>query len=92
VRFDSTDEDQRAGFKRTERIRQHTPGSTVYQRCYGFREDAESWNNTLDRTLYGGRMIANTADKQLLFMLGRMLARNVLAFEAVQRLPQQPSA
>jgi hypothetical protein len=92
VRIDATEEDQRTGYKRAERVRQHAPGSPVYQNNYGFRAEAESWNNTIDRTLYGGRMIANTADKQLLFMLGHMLARNVLAFEAVQRQPQQPSA
>ncbi len=31
---------------------------STYDRCYGWREDAESRNNTLDRTRYGGRMIA----------------------------------
>jgi hypothetical protein len=92
LRIDITEEDERTGFKRAERIRQHAPGSPVYQNAYGYREDAESWNNTLDRTLYGGRMIACTAAKQLLFMIGFMLARNILAHRALQRLPQQPSA
>lgn len=29
-------------------------GASVYDRCYGWREDSESLNNTLDRTPYGG--------------------------------------
>ena len=38
---------------------------STYDRSYGWREDAESLNNTLDGTLYGGRMIAYTAVRQL---------------------------
>lgn len=37
-------------------------------------------------------MIAKTADRQLLVMIGHMLARNVLALRAARRQPQQPSA
>lgn len=92
VRIDITDEDRRTGFKRVERIRQHAPDSEIYEAKYGFREDSESWNNTIDRTLYGGRIIANTWRKQLLVMIGHMLARNILALRASRRQPKQPSA
>jgi hypothetical protein len=54
-------------------------GDSVYDRCYGWREDAESLNNTLDRTLYGGRMIAYIAARQLTVMLGFALDRNAIA-------------
>lgn len=83
IRLDSTEEDQHTGRNRAERVHQHAPDSQVYQDCYGWREEAESWNNSLDRTLYGERMIAHTAEKQLLSMLGFMLARNVLAAHAL---------
>ncbi len=75
IRLDTTDEDQRTGYNRAERIRQHAPGSKAYQSCYGWREDSESWNNTLDRTLYCGRIITHTWEGQLLLMFGFMLAR-----------------
>jgi hypothetical protein len=68
-----------------ERVRQHPPDSSVYQQMYGRREEAESTNNIIDRTLYGGRMIAHTANRQLLVMLGFMLARNTLARHALSR-------
>jgi hypothetical protein len=45
----------------------------------GWREHAESLNNTLDRTLYGGRMIADTALRQITVILGFALARNAIA-------------
>lgn len=51
----------------------------VYDRCYGWREDAESLNNTLDRTRYGGRMIAYTAVRQLTVMLNPHWSANAMA-------------
>lgn len=92
VRVDATEDDARTGYNRTERIRQHAPTSKTYQSCYGWREEAESWNNLIDRTLYGQRMIAHTWRKQLLVMVGFVLARNVLAAHALSREKLRPSA
>ncbi|OBJ81400.1 hypothetical protein A9W97_02460 [Mycobacterium gordonae] len=81
-RIDTTDDDRKRGYNRAEHLRQHVKtdsGDSVYDRCYGWREDAESLNNTLDRTLYGGRMIAYSAVRQLTVMLGFALGRNAIA-------------
>lgn len=81
-RIDTTDDDRKRGYNRAEHLRQHIKtedGDSVYDRCYGWREDSESLNNTLDRTLYGGRMIAYTAVRQLTVMLGFALGRNAIA-------------
>jgi hypothetical protein len=43
------------------------------------REDTESPDNTLDRTLYDGRMIAHAAVHQLTVMLGFALGRDAIA-------------
>lgn len=92
VRLDSTDEGRRAGRNVPERVRQHAPGGQVYKDCYGWRQDVESSNNTLGHTLYGNRCIlygnrciALTWERQLLSMVGFMLARNVLAAYALNR-------
>lgn len=62
-RTDTTAEDRACGHNRTEHLRQHvkTDGDSVYDRCYGWREDSESLNNTLDRTLYRGRTHAQAS-------------------------------
>lgn len=81
-RIDTTDDDRKRGYNRAEHLRQHVKtedGDSVYDRCYGWREDSESLNNTLDRTLYGGRMIAYSAVRQLTVMLGFALGRNAIA-------------
>lgn len=81
-RIDTTTDDQTRSHNRAEHLRQHVKtddGDSVYDRCYGWREDAESLNNTLDRTLYGGRMIAYSAARQLTVMLGFALDRNAIA-------------
>jgi len=81
-RIDTTDADRDRGYNRAEHLRQHVKtndGDSVYDRCYGWREDSESLNNTLDRTLYGGRMIAYAAVRQLTVMLGFALGRNAIA-------------
>jgi hypothetical protein len=81
-RLDTTETDVNRGYNRAEHLRQHVKtdiGDSVYDRCYGWREDAESLNKTLDRTLSGGRMIAYTAVRQLTVMLGFALGRNAIA-------------
>jgi hypothetical protein len=82
ARIDTTETDRSRGYNRAEHLRQHVKtddGDSVYDRCYGWREDSESLNNTLDRTLYGGRMIAYAAVRQLTVMLGFALGRNAIA-------------
>jgi hypothetical protein len=95
-RIDTTDEDRTRGYNRAEHLRQHVKtdgGDSVYDRCYGWREDAESLNNTLDRTLYGGRMIAYTAVRQRTVMLGFALGRNAIAaYLHRQRHPDERAA
>lgn len=84
-------EDRARGYNRTEHLRQHTKtdtGDSLYDRCYGWREDAESLNNTLDRTLYGGRMTAHTATRQHAVMIGFALGRNAIANYIHQRQAQ----
>ncbi|SKF59981.1 Uncharacterised protein [Mycobacteroides abscessus subsp. abscessus] len=81
-RLDNTDEDDKRGYNRAEHLRQHTKtdtGKSIYDRCYGWREDAESLNNTLDRTLYGGRMTAHGPTRQHAVMIGFALGRNAIA-------------
>ncbi|MDB2197602.1 hypothetical protein [Mycobacteroides abscessus] len=81
-RIDITDDDVKAGYNRTEHLRQHTKtdeGHSLFDRCYGWREDAESLNNTLDRTLYGGRMTAHAKARQHGVMIGFALGRNAIA-------------
>jgi hypothetical protein len=85
TRIDAGDDQVRKTRNVSERVRQHPPDSAVYQQMYGRREEAESTNNVVDRTLYGGRMTAYTADRQVLVMLGFQLARNVLARHALAR-------
>jgi len=80
--IDITDADRERGYNRVEHLRQHiktVDGDSVYDTWYGWREDAESLNNTLDRTLYGGRMIAFSSVRQLTLMLGFALGRNAIA-------------
>ncbi|MDO3299245.1 hypothetical protein P5V47_11145 [Mycobacteroides abscessus subsp. massiliense] len=81
-RIDTTDKDHERGYNRAEHLRQFTKtdaGDGVYDRCYGWREDAESLNNTLDRTLYGGRMTAHSPTRQHAVMIGFALGRNAIA-------------
>jgi hypothetical protein len=81
-RIDTTAEDRTRGDNRAEYLRQHVKtddGGSVYDRCYGWREDSESLNNTLDRTPYGGRMIAYAVVRHMTVMLGFALGRNAIA-------------
>jgi hypothetical protein len=95
-RIDTTAEDCARGHNRAEHLRQHVKtddGESVYDRCYGWREDSESLNNTLDRTLYGGRMIAYSAVRQLTVMLGFAIGRNAIAaYLHRRRQPEERAA
>ncbi|MEX3757230.1 hypothetical protein ABFW00_15540 [Mycobacteroides abscessus] len=87
-RLDITAEDRTKGYNRTEHLRQSTKtdeGNSLYDRCYGWREDSESLNNTLDRTLYGGRITAHSATRQHGVMIGFALGRNAIAHYLYQR-------
>lgn len=89
-RLDITDGDEKSRYNRTEHLRQHIKNGAdgVYRRCYGWREDAESVNDLLQQTLYKGRMIAYTAARQYLVMLGFALGRNSLARLLRRRRPE----
>ncbi|MFD4367096.1 hypothetical protein [Rhodococcus sp. NPDC058521] len=91
IRIDTTPDDRARNLNRAHHLRLHIKteaGTSLYDRCYGWREDAESANNTLDRTLYGGRMIAYTATRQLTVMIGFAAGRNAIARWLYRR--QQP--
>ncbi len=90
TRIDITPEDRKKGYNRAEHLRQHTKtdqGNSLFDRCYGWREDSESLNNTLD----GDRMTAHTATRQHSVMIGFALGRNAIAAFIHQR-NQQPAA
>lgn len=80
-RMDITDEDAKRHYNRTEHLRQYVKNGAdgVYRRCYGWREDAESINNLIQQTLHNRRMIAYSAARQYLVMLGFAIGRNSLA-------------
>ncbi|WP_440714205.1 hypothetical protein [Gordonia sp. FQ] len=71
------------GKHRIERVRQSAKveddPNAHFNQFYGRREDAESANNVIERTLYGGRAISLTAAGQFLVMLGHALGRNAYA-------------
>lgn len=93
IRVDTTPDDRTRDFKRSHHLRLHIKtdtGDSVYDRCYGWREDSESANNTLDRTLYGGRMIAYTATRQLSVMIGFAAGRNAIARWLHRQQPDLP--
>jgi len=95
VRIDNTEDDDKKGYKRAEHLRQFTKtedGTSLYDRCYGWREDSESLNNTLDRTLYGGRMTAHSATRQHGVMIGFALGRNAIAAYLHQKQQQRKTA
>jgi hypothetical protein len=92
IRIDHDDKDADKRSNRVERLRQHPPGSPLYELMYGRREESESVHNILDNTLHLGRMIAHTASKQLLAMLGFMLARNTFARYAHKQHANSPPA
>lgn len=85
---DNTTDDTARNFNRAEHLRQHPPGTDTYTDCYGWREDAESVNSVLDETLYRSRMPAYLLQRQHLFMLGHVLARNSIA----RALPRRSAA
>ena len=95
-RIDTTADDRKRQLNRAEHLRQHVKtdeGDSVYDRCYGWREDSECLNNTLDRTLHGGRMTAYTAVRQLTVILGFALGRNAIAAHLHRRRkPRQGAA
>jgi hypothetical protein len=73
-RLDTTTQDQKRGFNRTEHLRQHPPDTDGYTHCYRWRPDAETLNSQLDATLWNRRMIAYGTPQQTLIMLGFALA------------------
>ena len=89
-RVDNTSDDITRGLNRAEHVRQHPPGSDTYTDCYGRREDAESVNSVLDESLYRSRMPAYLLDRQHMFMLGHVLARNSIARTLLRRSAEPP--
>lgn len=78
-RLDTTEEDKKRGYNRSERIRQHPPESDHYKLTYGWRADIESTNNNLDSGLYRQRMTVDTPERQALIMVGFCISRNAIS-------------
>lgn len=81
-RIDNTNKDNKRGYSRAEHLRQQTRtegGQGVHARCFGWHEDAESLDNTLDRTQYGDRMTAHSPTRQHAVTIGFALGRNAIA-------------
>ncbi|OHU01126.1 hypothetical protein BKG60_16805 [Mycobacterium syngnathidarum] len=57
-----------------------------------FQPVPRACNNTLDRTLYGGRITARSATRQRSVTIGFVLCRNVIANHIHQRRQQSPAA
>jgi hypothetical protein len=81
-RINTTGADHKRQLNRAEHLRQHVKPTTATASttaATGTRDDSESLNSTLDRTRYGGRMIAYTAVRQLTVNLGFTLGRNAIS-------------
>jgi hypothetical protein len=79
VRLNGNDEDARRGLNRAEHLRAYAPSDPAYERLMPKRNNAESMNSRLKRTLPGGRAhsvghIAQEAD-----LLGFQLGLNALS-------------
>lgn len=90
VRLDTTDEDRRRNFNRTEHLRAIPPGDPDYQRLYARRADAESINRALDDTCWLGRAHSAGRERQLLNLLGYAIAVNSLALHRHRRALAPP--
>ena len=79
LRHDTTDEDRRRKFNRTEHVRPIPPADPDYQRLYPRRADSESINRALDDSLWLGRAHSVGGRRQLVDLLGFAIAVNSVA-------------
>jgi hypothetical protein len=79
VRLDTTDEDRKRKFNRSENVRQIPPTDPDFKRIYRRRSDIESINRVLDDTMWLGRAHSLGHARQLVNLLGFALMTNGLA-------------
>jgi hypothetical protein len=80
--INATGADHKRQLNRAEHLRQHVEPTTATASttaATSTRDDSESLHSALDRTRYGGRMIAYTAVRQLTVNLGFTLGRNAIS-------------
>jgi len=79
VRLDTTDEDRKRKFNRSENVRQIAPSDDDFKKIYRRRSDIESINRVLDDTMWLGRAHSLGHARQLVNLLGFALMTNGLA-------------
>jgi hypothetical protein len=79
VRLDTTDEDRKRKFNRSENVRQIAPSDPDFKGLYRRRSDIESINRVLDDTMWLGRAHSLGHARQLVNLLGFALMTNGLA-------------
>lgn len=92
VRLDTTDEDRKRKFNRTENVRAIPPASSEYRRLYPRRADIESINRHLDDTMWLGRAHSVGAVRQTVDLLGFALAVNSVALHRHRKRQAPPNA
>jgi hypothetical protein len=86
--INTTGADHKRQLNRAEHLRQHVKPTTATASttaATSTRDDSESLNSTLDRTRYGGRMIAYSTVRQLIVNLGFILGRNAISAYRLER-------
>jgi hypothetical protein len=79
VRLDTTDEDRKRKFNRSENVRQISPSDPDFKKIYRRRSDIESINRVLDDTMWLGRAHSLGHARQLVNLLGFALMTNGIA-------------
>jgi hypothetical protein len=75
-------EDTKRGLNRAENLRPFCEGEPDFRRLFGLREDAESANNLLKSTLWGGRAHSIGVRRQTLNQIGFYVLCNLKAAAA----------
>jgi hypothetical protein len=90
VRLDTTDEDRRRKFNRTEHVRPIPPDDPDYRRLYPRRADSESINRALDDSMWLGRAHSVGGRRQLVDLLGFAIAVNSVALHRARHSKAPP--
>lgn len=90
ARLDTTDEDRKRRFNRTEHLRPIPPSDPEYAALYHRRSDAESINRALDDSCWLGRAHSAGRERQLVNLIGYAIAVNSLALHRHRRTLAPP--
>lgn len=84
--------DTERGFHRAEYLQQIPEATRAHRLVHPYRSDVESLHNQLDQSMWNKRMISHGLDRQKIFMLGFVLARNATSHQVhLERRPQGAS-